>query len=159
MRRVHREAMEYVVFIGSQLAWMEQPKQGLAYHRTEETGILFDHVWSKQGPVHREGSGISQNGGNGLVFDRVRAKRGPVDREGCGVSQNGGNTLVLECLWSKRGPVHQEGCCIPQISTPRPSVHPPSSSPSLHLLLFIQRRLLQPPLAIVHPRALQQNRL
>ena len=55
MCHVHREATEYVVFIGSQSAWTEQPKQGLAYRRTEETGLLFDRVRSKRDPVHREG--------------------------------------------------------------------------------------------------------
>jgi len=53
---------EYVVFIRSQPAWTEQPKQGLTYRRTEETGLLFDRVRSKRGPVHREGCGVPQNG-------------------------------------------------------------------------------------------------
>ena len=30
---------ECVMFNGSQLAWMEQPKRGLAYRRTEETAF------------------------------------------------------------------------------------------------------------------------
>ena len=30
---------EYVLFIGSQPAWMEQPKRGLAYRRMEETAL------------------------------------------------------------------------------------------------------------------------
>ena len=72
MHCVQWEATEYVVFIGSQPAWTEQPKLGLAYRRTEEMGLLFDRVRSKQGPVHREVSGVPQNGGNGLVFDHVR---------------------------------------------------------------------------------------
>ena len=45
--RVHGEAADDsngVVFIGSQPAWTEQPKRDLAYRRTEETGLLFDHV-------------------------------------------------------------------------------------------------------------------
>ena len=40
--------------------------------------------------VHREG--LDRIGdGNGLVFDRPRSKRDPVHREGSGVPQNGGN--------------------------------------------------------------------
>ena len=75
MCRVHREATEYVVFIGSQPAWTEQPKRGLAYRKTKETGLLFDRVRSERGPVHREGSGILQNVGNGLVFECLQRTR------------------------------------------------------------------------------------
>src|SRR5215216_4518794 len=39
LRRVHREATECILFIGSQPAWTEQPKRGLAYRRTEETAF------------------------------------------------------------------------------------------------------------------------
>ena len=65
MRRVHREAMERVLFIGSQPAWMEQPMETRP--------------------------GVPRNGGNGLVFDRPQSKRDPVHREGSGVPQNGRN--------------------------------------------------------------------
>ena len=65
MCRVHREAMERVLFIGSQPAWTEQPMEMRP--------------------------GVPQNKGNGLVCDRPHSKRGPVDREGPGVPQNGGN--------------------------------------------------------------------
>ena len=88
MRRVHGKAMEYVVFIGSQPAWTEQPME------TRPS--------------------VPQNKGNGLVFDQPRSKRDPVHREGSGVPQNRGNRLVLDLLWSKRGPVDQEGCGVPQ---------------------------------------------
>ena len=46
--------------------------------------------------VHREGSGVPQNGGNGLLLDLLWWKWGPIDREECGVPQNGGNGLVFE---------------------------------------------------------------
>ena len=65
MRLIHREATEHMLFIGGQPAWTEQPME-------TRPGIL-------------------QNGGNGLVFDRPRSKRDPVHREGSGVPQNGGN--------------------------------------------------------------------
>ena len=48
------------------------------------------------------------------------------------------------------GPVHREGCGVPQNGTPRDTVHPPSTSSSLHLRLFIHGLLfIQPPLATV----------
>ena len=65
MRRVHREATEHVLFIGSQPAWTKQPMETRP--------------------------GIPQNGGSGLAFDQPRLKRDPVHREGSGVPQNGGN--------------------------------------------------------------------
>ena len=65
---------EWVVFNGSQLACMEQSEQCLAYRKTKENGLVFDRVRSKRGPVHREGSGIPQNGANGLVFELLRSK-------------------------------------------------------------------------------------
>ena len=69
-----------VVFMGSQPAGSERNasscslgglgrnsrwKQGLVYRRTEETGLVFNRPRLKWDPVHREGSGILQNGGNG----------------------------------------------------------------------------------------------
>src|SRR3990170_3353529 len=95
------------------------------------------------------------------MFDRLRSKQDPVHREGCGVPQNGGNRLLFDPLRSKRGPVHREGCGVPQNRTPRATVHPPSTaslqpppatihppptSSSLHQLLFIW-----PPPATVQP--------
>ena len=84
-------------------------------------------------------SGIPQNGGNGLLFNWQRSKRGPVHRLGVWLPQNGGNKHGLERLWSKWGPVHWEVSGVPQNGTPRATVHPPSSSSSLHQLLFICR--------------------
>ena len=68
-RRVHGEPTGWVgtecvvVFIGR--AWMEQPMETRP--------------------------GVPQNGGSGLVFDRPHLKRDPVHREGSGVPQYGGN--------------------------------------------------------------------
>ena len=85
MRRVHREATERVGAnrLGRKSRW----KQGLAYHRTEETalcstghgrnGIMF----IARGPAYRKME----------EMDLLRLKQGPVDREGCGVPQNGRN--------------------------------------------------------------------
>ena len=66
MRRVHREATEYIMFIGSQPAWTEQrieTRPGVP--RNEGNGLVFDRPWSKRDPVHREGSSVQKNGGNG----------------------------------------------------------------------------------------------
>ena len=98
---------------------------------------MFDRPWSKWDPIHREGFGIPQNGGN----DLLRSKQGPVGREGCGVPQNEGNGLVLERYGRNGGLVHQEGCGVPQNGTPWDSIHlhrrPP---PALHRLLLIHCR-------------------
>ena len=108
--------------------------------------------------------------GRGLAYrkmeetDLLRSKRGLVDREGCGIPQNGGNRLMLEHYGRNGGPIHREGCGVPQNGTPqdtvhlprRPppqaTVHPPSTSSSLHLRLFIHGLLfIQPPPATVQP--------
>ena len=54
MRRVHGEATKCVVFMG----------RGVAYRKTEETDLL----WSKRGPVDREGCGVLQNRGTDLCW-------------------------------------------------------------------------------------------
>ena len=85
MRRVHREATERVLFIGSQPAWTE--------HAMETR------------------SGVPQNKGNGLVFDQPRWKRDPVHREGSGVPQNGGNgppTVEMGVLLIGRGVAYRK---------------------------------------------------
>ena len=92
MRRVLREATEYVMFIGSQPAWTEQPIEARpGVPQNGGNGLVFNRPRSKQDPIHRVGSGVPQNGGNRLVLDLLWSKQGPVDREGCGVPQNGGN--------------------------------------------------------------------
>src|SRR3954468_23731249 len=78
MRRVHGEATECVVFIRT--AWTEQAMETRP--------------------------GVPQNEGNGLVFNRPRSKRDPVHREGSGVSQNGRNgppTVETGVLLFRRG--------------------------------------------------------
>ena len=68
----HGEAISWVgmecvvVFIGSQPAWTEQPmetKPGILHNGGND--LVFDRPCSKWDPVHREGSGVPQNGGNG----------------------------------------------------------------------------------------------
>ena len=116
--------------------------------------------------------GIPHNRGNGLLFDRPRSKRGPVDREGPGVPQNGGNrpptveTRVLligrgvacrktdetDLLRSKRGSCSSGGVwrTAKRDSTGYCS-SPPSTSSSLHGLLFIQPPPRATPPATVQP--------
>ena len=145
MRCVHQEATERVGAnrLGQNSRW----KRGLTYRRTEETALYS--------------SGHGRNEilfiGRGLAYHKTEetnllwSKQCPVDREGCGVLQNGGNRLVLECYGRNGGPVHREGCGVSQtglreilfISTvallqpPLATVHPPSTSSSLHLRMFI----------------------
>ena len=85
MRRVHGEATECVVFIGRQRnAW--EPTDWVG---TECVVVFIRRAWTEQAMETRPS--IPHNRGNGLVFDRPRSKRDPVHREGSGVSQNGGN--------------------------------------------------------------------
>ena len=126
---------------------------------------MLDLLRSKQGPIDREGCGVPQNGGNGPPTVETG-----VLLIGRGVAYcNGRNGLVLERYGRNGGPVHREGCGVPQNGTPRDTVHlhrqlppqaivhPPSTSSSLHLRLFIHGLLfIQPPpratpLAIVQP--------
>ena len=51
--------------------------------------VFIGRAWTEQAMETRPG--VLQNGGNGLVFDRPRSKRDPVHREGSGLPQNGGN--------------------------------------------------------------------
>ena len=63
-------------------------------------------------------------------------------------------------LQSKQGSCSSEGCGVPQNGIPRDTVHSPSTSSNLHLLLFIHHRLRlastgycssSPPRGPVHP--------
>ena len=72
MRRVHGKATECVVFIGRQRnAWEATGLDGTAdgneawrtAERRKRPCVRPPH--SKRDPVHREGSGVPQNGGNG----------------------------------------------------------------------------------------------
>ena len=75
MRRVHREATKR-----------------MGANRLGRNGcvvVFIERAWTEQAMETRPG--VTQNGGNGLVFDRPRWKRDPVHWEGSGVLQNGGN--------------------------------------------------------------------
>ena len=85
MRHVHGEATECIVFIR---------RQRNAWEPTGWVGtkciVMFIGTACTEKPMDMRPS-IPQNGGNSLVFDRPRSKRDPVHREGSGVPQNGGN--------------------------------------------------------------------
>ena len=51
--------------------------------------VFIGRAWTEQAMETRPS--VLQNGGNSLVFDRSRSKRDHVHREGSGVPQNGGN--------------------------------------------------------------------
>ena len=86
------------------------------------------------------------------MFELLQLKRGPVDQEGCGVPQNRGNRLLFVLLRSKWGSCSSgrvwhtakrdsAGYCsstVQFLQPPPATVHPPSTSSSLHQLLFIQ---------------------
>ena len=81
MRRVHGEATECVVFIGRQ--------QNASCSSGGNGTRGGQPAWIEQAMEMRPG--VPQNGGNGLVFDWPRSKRDPIHREGSGVPQNGVN--------------------------------------------------------------------
>src|SRR5918995_1678186 len=147
--------------------------------------------------------GIPQNKGNGLVFDRPRSKRDPVHREGSGVPQNGGNrpptietgvlfigkglaycktdeTDLLQSKWGScssgrvwRTAKRSKRTCVGALRSKRGSCssggvwrttkrgstgycsYPPSTPSSLHGLLFIHPSTgycsSSPPPSTVHP--------
>ena len=128
MCHVHQEATEYVVFIGSQPGWTEQPKQGLAYRRTEETGPLFDCVRSKWGPVHREGSSIPQKQRKHTCVGVPMVETPSCWSRGVWRTAKQRNRLVLERLQSKRGPVHPPSTAL--LQPPRATIHPPRPPPA-----------------------------
>ena len=128
--------------------------------------------------------GVPQNEGNGLVFDRPHSKRDPVHREGSGLPQNGGNgppMVEMGVLLIGRGVAYRKteetDLCwsatvemgvmlayrktglhgilfistVDLLQPPRATVHPPSTSSNLHGLLFIQPPPHATPPATVQP--------
>ena len=102
--------------------------------------------------VHREATervGANRLGRNGM--------RGSVHREGCGVPQNGQNgpsTVETGVLFIGRGVAYRKMglhrilfiSTVDLLQPPRATVHPSSTSSSLHLRLFIHGLLfIQPP--------------
>ena len=77
------------------------------------------------------------------MLERYGRNGGPVHREGCGVPQNG----------TPRDTVHLHRR---PLQPPRATVHPPSTSSSLHLRLFIHGLLfIQPPPRATPPATVQ----
>ncbi len=79
--RVHGEPTGWVgtecvaMFIAR--AWTEQPMETRpSVLHNEGNDLVFDRPRSKRDPVHREGSGVPQNGGNGRLGRNNRWKRG-----------------------------------------------------------------------------------
>ena len=117
----------------NQLGRNSRWKRGLAYHRTEEMALCS---------ASHGGNGILIIG-RGLAYrkteetDLLHSKRGLVDRDGCGVLQNEGNrhptvetgVLFIGWVW-----------CTAKRDSTRYCSSPPSTSSSLHGLLFIQRQ-------------------
>ena len=82
MRRVHGEAKECVMFIGRQRnAW-----EPTGWVGTECVAVFIGRAWTEQAITR---PGVPHNGGNDLVFDWPCSKQDPVHREGSGVPQNG----------------------------------------------------------------------
>ena len=127
---------------------------------TECVVVFIGRAWTEQPMETRPG--VPQNGGNGLVFDRPRLKRDPVHREGSGVPQNGGNgppMVETGVLLIGRGVAYRKTglhgilfiSTIDPLQPPRATVHPQSTSSSLHGLLYIQPPPRATPPATVQP--------
>ena len=166
MRHVHREAMERA---GANRLGQNGMRGRVHREGLDGTGdgneAWRTAQWRKRPCVRPATFETGSCSSGGVWRTAKRRKRtsygrngGPVDWEGCGVPQNERNGLVLECYGRNGGPVHREGCGVPQNGTPRDTVHlhrrlppqatvhPPSTSSSLHLRLFIHGLLfIQPP--------------
>ena len=101
-----------VVFMGRQrnasCSWGGNEMHGVHGEATEGV-VLSGRAWTEQAMETRPG--VSQNGGNGLVFDRPCSKRDPVHREGYGEPQNGGNrppTIETGVLLIGRGVAYRK---------------------------------------------------
>ena len=168
MRRVHGEATECVVFIGSQSSWTEQAmetrpsvsqnggngpptvetvvlliERGVAYRKTEETNFY----WTSYG----------QN--RVLLIGRGVAYRKMDETDLCWSA-----TVETGVLFIGRGVAYRKMglhgilfiSTVDPLQPPRATVYPPSTSSSLHLRLFIHGLLfIQPPPRTTPPATVQ----
>ena len=156
---VHRKGLDGTVDGNKAWRTAERRKRPCVRPATFETGSCSSGgVWRTA--KRRKHTSYGRNGG-------------PVDQEVCGVPQNGGNGLVLERYGQNEGPVHWEGCGVPQNRTPwdtvhlhrqplqppQATIHPPSTSSSLHLRLFIHGLLFIQPQPRATPPATVQPAL
>ena len=149
MRRVHGEATECVVFIGR--AWTEQAMEtrpGVPQYGGN--GLVFNRPRSKRDPVHLEGSGVPENGGNGpptvktgvLLIGRGVAYRKTDETDLCWSAM-----VEMGVLFIGRGVAYRKTglhgilfiSTVDLLQPPRATVDPPSTSSSLHLRLFINQ--------------------
>ena len=169
MRRVHREETERVGAnrLGRNSRW----KRGLAYRTTEETALCSTgHV--RNGILFIErGSGVPQKEETDLCstsYDRNRVLligRGVAYRKTEETDLCWSATVETGVLFIRRGVAYRKTglhgilfiSTIDLLQPPRATVHPPSTSSSLHLRLFIHGLLLiqpaprAPPLATIQP--------
>ena len=166
MCRVHGEATECVVFIGR--AWTEQAMETRpGVPQNGGNGLVFDRPRSKRDPVHREGCGVPQNGGNGpptvktgvLLIGRDVAYGKTDETDLCWSA-----TVEMGVLFIGRGVAYRKTglhgilfiSTVDLLQPPRATVHPPLTSSSLHLRLFIHGLLfIQPPPRATPPATVQ----
>ncbi len=128
---------------------------------------MFDRPHLKRDPVHREGSGVPQNGGNGpptvetgfLLIGRGVAYRKMDETNLCWSTRV--ETMVL---FIGRGVAYRKTglqgilfiSTVDPLQPPRATIHPPSTSSSFHLRLFIHGLLfIQPPPRATPPATVQ----
>ena len=121
---------------------------------------MFGRPRSKRDPVHREGSGVPQNGRNGvLLIGRGVAYRKTEETDLCWSA-----TVETGVSFIGRGVVYRKTVLhgvlfistVDLLQPPWAIVHPPSTSSSLHLRLFIHGLLfIQPPPRAPPPATVQ----
>ena len=128
---------------------------------------MFVRPRLKQDPVHREGSGVPQNGGNGPptvetgvpFIGRGVAYRKTEETDLCWSA-----TVETGVLFIGRGVAYRKTGLhgilfisnVDVLQPPRATVHPPSTSSNLHLRLFIHGLLfIQPPPCTTPPATIQ----
>ena len=157
MRRVHREGLDGTGDGNEAWRTAERRKRPCVRPATFETGSCSSG----------EGSGVPQNGGNGpptvetgvLLIRRVVAYRKTDETDLCWSA-----SVKTGVLFIGRGVAYRKTglhgilfiSTVDPLQPPRATVHPPSTSSSLHLRLFIHGLLLiQPPPRATPPATVQ----
>ena len=175
MRRVHREATEHVGAnrLGRNGMRGRVHREGL--DGTGDGNEAWRTAERRKRPCVRSATVETGSCSSGGVWRTAKRRKrtsygrngGPVDREGCGVPQNGGNgppTVETGVLFIGRGVAYRKTglhgilfiSTVDLLQPPRATVHPPSTSSSLHLRLFIHGLLfIQPPPRATPPATVQ----
>ena len=114
--------------------------------------LVFDWPHLKRDPVHREGSGVPQNGGNGpptVETGVLLIRRGVTYRKAEETDLCWSATVKMGVLFIGRGVAYRKTglhgilfiSTVDPLQPPWGTIHPPSTSSSLHPRLFIHALL------------------